>query len=104
MVTEHIKNKIIPYYEQRIKECFKENSPRLELNDDGETLLLHYPSVIKEKSGYVHDSVKLEFGGRNLTIPNNTHTIVSDIAEYVKDLKFPTAQVEVGVKSFLFIF
>lgn len=95
MVTQHIKNTILPYFEKTISAQFKQNAPSIELDDDGETLHLYYPSVIEQKSGYVTDSIRLEFGGRNLTIPNNTQTITTDISEYINNLLFPTAQATV---------
>jgi predicted nucleotidyltransferase component of viral defense system len=52
MVTQHINTAIIPYFEKIISEQFKENAPRVELDEDGETMYLHYPSVIEQKSGY----------------------------------------------------
>lgn len=90
-VTEHIRSIVIPYY-QHIAEQLKENSPTVELDEDGETLHLHYPSVLQQKSAYVLDSVRLEFGGRNLVTPSNTQTITADIAEHTTGLTFPTAQ------------
>jgi predicted nucleotidyltransferase component of viral defense system len=65
MVTQHIKDTIIPYYEKTISEQFNQNAPAVELDDDGETLHLRYPSVLGQKNEYVTDSVRLEFGGRN---------------------------------------
>lgn len=95
MITQHLKNSIIPYYKKTISETFKENTPTVELDNDGETVHLHYPSVIKQKNGYIIDTVKLEFGGRNLTLPNNIHTITSDISTYINNLSFPVAQATV---------
>lgn len=95
MVTQHIKDVIAPYYEKIISEQFKENTPTIEVDDDGETLYLHYPSVIEQKSGYVTDNIRLEFGGRNLTIPSESQTIATDISEYLDNLSFPSAQATV---------
>lgn len=95
MVTQHIKDVIKPYYEKIIAEQFNENAPTVELDDDGETLLLNYPSVIEQKSGYIIDNVRLEFGGRNLTIPNEAQTILTDISEHINYLSFPIAHVTV---------
>ncbi len=95
MVTQHIKDTLIPYYEKIISEQFKENPPIVEMDNDGETLHLRYPSVIEQKSGYIIDSIRLEFGGRNLIIPSEPITIATDISEYVKDLSFPVAQATV---------
>lgn len=95
LVTQYIKNIIIPYYEKIISTQFKKNAPHVALDDDGETLHLYYPSVIEQKNGYITDSVRLEFGGRNLTTPNETHAITADIAEHINTLAFPTARVTV---------
>lgn len=95
LVTQHIKDVIAPYYEKIISEQFKENVPSVEVDDDGETFYIHYPSVIEQKNGYVTDNIRLEFGGRNLTIPSEPQTITTDISEYVSNLSFPTAQVTV---------
>lgn len=95
MVTQYIKKMIAPYYEKIISEQFKENAPKIGLDADGETLYLHYPSVIEQKSGYVTDNIRLEFGGRNLTTPSESQTIATDISGYVKNLSFPIAQATV---------
>lgn len=95
LVTQHIKDVIAPYYKKIISEQFKDNAPIVTVDDDGETLYLSYPSVIEQKSGYVTDNIRLEFGGRNLTIPNESQTIVTDISEYLKNLSFPTARATV---------
>lgn len=95
MLTLHIKDSIIPYYEKTISEQFKKNPPTLTMDNDGETLHLHYPSVIEQKSGYIIDSIRLEFGGRNLTTPNETLIITTDISEHIKDLTLPIAEVTV---------
>lgn len=94
-VTEYIKDCIIPHFNRRISESFRSNLPRVELDIDGETLHLHYPSVLINTTGYIIDTVKLEFGGRNLTIPNDLKTITTDISEHINDLIFPEAQVTV---------
>jgi hypothetical protein len=91
-VTDYIDNVVIPYYQQIIAEQFKENAPAVELDEDGETLHLNYSSVLQQKSKYVLDSVRLEFGGRNLVTPSNTHIITADIAEHMNDLSFPRAE------------
>lgn len=95
MLTQHINEVIIPYFEKTIFEQFKKNPPRVELDKDGETMYLHYPSVIEQKSGYVIDNVKLEFGGRNITTPSSSQTITTDISDYLKGIEFPAAEATV---------
>lgn len=92
-VTENIRDIIHPYYENVVDKQFKDNRPKLELDNDKETLLLYYKSALQKKSEYVQESIRLEFGGRNLTIPNDTHTIAPDIAEHLSALEFPNAQI-----------
>lgn len=92
-VTEQIKTKIIPYFQNVIAEQFKQNPPTIVLDEDGETLHLYYSSSLDRNSDYIRDSVKLEFGGRNLNTPNNSHKITADIAGYIDTLSFPTAEV-----------
>lgn len=47
-VTEHIKDVIIPHF-QNASSHFGVNAPKMELDSDGETLHLHYPSVLEKK-------------------------------------------------------
>ncbi len=67
----------------------------VELGDDGEKLWLHYPSAGNPSKDYVNDWILIEFGGRNVTEPNEPHEIVPDIAERIPGLDFPTGQVTV---------
>lgn len=91
-VTDHISNVVIPYFQRIIAEQFKKNAPTIELDEDGETLHLHYQSVLQQKIPYIQDSVRLEFGGRNLVTPSNIYTITADVAEHMNGLSFPSAQ------------
>lgn len=92
-VTRYIKQTIIPYFEKIIVEQFDQQQPIVTLDKDGETLYLSYPSVIEQKSGYIIDAVRLEFGGRNISMPNDVCTIETDISEYMENLLFPSAKV-----------
>jgi hypothetical protein len=95
MLTQHIKEIIIPYFGKVIIEQFDKNPPTVVLGNDDETLYLNYLSVVEQKSGYITDSVRLEFGGRNITIPNDVWTIKTDISEHINNLLFPEAEVTV---------
>jgi len=94
-LTQYLKEVLLPYYREIIADQFKENAPSIELDDDGETLILSYSSVLEQKNGYIADSIRLEFGGRNLVVPNDVYTITADISEHIKNLSFPIAQVSV---------
>ena len=50
---------------------------------------------MENTDAYLRPSVLLEFGGRNATLPQDTMTIVPDVAAHVPVLAFPTAQVAV---------
>lgn len=82
----------MPYFDNIAKSQFN-NAINTELADDGETIFIHYPSILNQKSPYIANTIRLEFGGRNTTIPNNSYKIAPDITEYVKELEFPVADV-----------
>lgn len=84
-----------PYFRECIALQFKKNAPTIELDDDGETLHLYYPSSLTDKSGYIADSVRLEFGGRNKSTPQNSYEIVSDVASTLPSVVFPRAEIVV---------
>lgn len=68
---------------------------RLEVSDNGEQLRVHYPSVLETPEDYMGNSVLIEFGGRNITEPNDEHEVRPDIAEHVAGLEFPRSTVSV---------
>ena len=61
----------------------------------GEQLRVHYPTVLDAAANYVGNSVLIEFGGRNITEPNEEHVVRPDIAEHVPALDFPNSRVSV---------
>lgn len=94
-VTNHLKEIILPHFEAITNTQFKKNTLRVELANDGETIFIYYPSVLQQKSQYVENTIRLEFSGRNVVIPNNSYKITPDIVDYVNDLEFPIAEVTV---------
>lgn len=95
LVTAHLKDCVLPYFRGCIDLQFKKNVPTIELDDDGETLHFYYPSSLADKSGYIADSVRLEFGGRNKSTPQNSYEIVSDVASTLPTVIFPSAEIVV---------
>lgn len=91
-VTNHLKEIVLPYFENIAKFQFN-NNIKTELANDGETILIHYPSSLEYTSQYIENTIRLEFGGRNTTIPNNSYKITPDIAEHLNALRFPVAEV-----------
>ena len=51
--------------------------------------------MIEAPGDYVGNSVLIEFGGRNITEPNEEHEVRPDIAEHVTALDFPRSKVSV---------
>lgn len=94
-VRGHAYGVAAPYFIDLLEGQFGPGAGRIELSEDGEQLRVHYPSALDAAGGYVSDSVLLEFGGRNITEPNETHEIRPDIAEYLSELEMPVATVSV---------
>lgn len=94
LVLEHTRDVIKPYFEAMVAEEFPKGNFKVELSADGEKLLIRYPAAI-EGADYVAQSVLVEFGGRNITEPNETHTVRPYICDMVGDFLFPEAEVTV---------
>ncbi len=92
-VATQIKTRILPHLEKCWFGLFGSDA---QLEFDGEEkILVRYDSAILGAAGYLRDAVVLEFGGRNVTEPNEQVTIVPDIATHLKTLGFPLAKVRV---------
>ena len=64
-------------------------------SDDPESVWVRYPSALDDTDNYLPDSVKLEFGGRNVITPGATHIITPYLTGASADLTFPGATVTV---------
>lgn len=58
---------------------------------DHDKLVIRY-SAVKAGTGYAAPTVLLEFGARSTGEPNALHEVTCDIAPYVQDIAFPSAQ------------
>ncbi len=95
-VLNYTAEKIKPYFEKILTKQFGAKNCRVELSDNGEKLYVHYPSVLAEdKSDYLASSVLIEFGGRNITEPNEKVVVRPFIASVATDYSFPEAKVTV---------
>jgi hypothetical protein len=94
-VRDHVSKVVAPWFRLALSvECGIEPD-RVEIGGvDGDQLRVRYPTV-SESSGYIRESVLVEFGGRNTTEPNQEHIIRPDIADELPDLAFPTPRVNV---------
>jgi hypothetical protein len=94
-VRAHVHGVVAPYFTTLLESQFGPTGWHIELDDEGEQLRIHYPSALDLVGGYVAESVLLEFGGRNITEPNESHEVRPDIAEYLPELDMPIATVSV---------
>ncbi len=89
-LLEYTKDKIKPYFEKVMSEQFGQGAGQIDLSGDGEKLYIHYPSAFDDKSvGYLSSSVLLEFGGRNITEPNEERKVSPYISRVLSGYLFP---------------
>ena len=102
-VKAYTSSVVLPYFENEMRKELPEGSYEIEHPDDGEKLILSYPSVVSadSKNPYILDSVLLEFGGRNTLEPNALHTVTTylDGAEGIQSVSFPEAHGVVAVDA-----
>lgn len=94
-VRDHAHDVVAPYFQRVLAAEFGADGYRVELSADGELLRVHYPTVLEVSGDYMTNSVLIEFGGRNITEPNEEHEISPDIAERLPDLVLPCSKVSV---------
>ena len=97
-VTKYLDSHVRPYMLDRLSEDLDDQSFELMLSDCGEKLVLNYPKAPVGGSPYIHDSIVLEFGGRNTLEPSEFHTVTSYLsaATQISGVHFPKAD---GVKT-----
>lgn len=94
-VLAHVQGVVAPYFRGALVEQFGADAGKVEVSEDGEQLRVHYATALEPRGDYVGSSVLVEFGGRNITEPNEDHEIRPDIAGHLAELDFPVAQVRV---------
>jgi hypothetical protein len=94
-VRDHAHSVVAPHFQRMLAAEFDADAFRVEVSDDGEQLRLHYPTVLETPGDYVGNSILIEFGGRNITEPNEVHEVRPDIAEHFAELEFPHSAVSV---------
>ena len=94
-VRDHAHGVVAPHIQRILAAEFDADGFQLEVSDNGEQLRLYYPSVLETPGDYFGNSVLIEFGGRNITEPNEEHEVGPDIAEHVASLEFPRSTVNV---------
>jgi hypothetical protein len=94
-VRAHAHDVVVPHFQRTLAAEFDADAFQIEVSDNGEQMRVHYPSVLDTPGDYVGNSVLIEFGGRNITEPNEKHEVWPDIAEHVVELNFPHSNVSV---------
>lgn len=94
-VRDYAQGVVMPHFQGMLDAEFSNDAFQLEISNDGEELRVRYPTVLETPGGYLGNSVLIEFGGRNITEPNEDHEVRPDIAEHVAELEFPRSTVSV---------
>jgi hypothetical protein len=94
-VCDHVQRVVAPHFERALAAEFDAGAFQVEVSADGEQVRVRYPTVLEAPGDYVGNSVLIEFGGRNITEPNEEHEIRPDLAEHVLELEFPCSKVSV---------
>lgn len=94
-VLEFTSMTVLPHFEQALDKQFGTGFGRVELLDEGEKVLLHYPSVVQNLGNYLSPSILLEFGGRNITEPNEKHLVNPLLVSVSSEVSYPEAEVTV---------
>jgi hypothetical protein len=94
-VLAYTRDTVKPFFEKVLTEQFGKENCRVELNETGEKVYIHYPSVLEQGPDYLASSVLLEFGSRNITEPNESHAVCPYLADLVTDYTFPQPTVTV---------
>lgn len=84
-----------PHFHKLLAAELDSDAFRLAVSDSGEQLRGHYPAALETPGDYVGNSVLIEFGGRNITEPNEEHGVLPDIAEHVAELDLPRSTIGV---------
>ncbi len=92
-VKQHVHDMVVPHLQARLQANVE--GARVEACDDGEEVRVFYPSALDRAGDYLRESVLIEFGGRNITEPNEEHQLRPYIAERLPDLELPSATVTV---------
>jgi len=94
LVSEHSHRVVGPYFNNLLNDLFGKNNIQLDISEDGEKLRIYYPSILEGiKDDYLSNSVLIEFGGRNITEPNQEQVVRPYLADVLQELEFPSANV-----------
>lgn len=97
--SQQLKSCVVHYARDVVRPALKAEADRLgmpgqhevRVDANGEEVRFSYPSRVEDQAAYLHSEVRLEFGGRNVTDPNERHQIAPDIAAFTPEIKYPIA-------------
>ncbi len=89
-LADHTNNVIRPHFENLLSRLPHKPTAPLKISQDGEQLFIPYPARFGKD-----ESVLLEFGGRNVIVPNEDRHLRPYIAVELQELQFPEATVQV---------
>jgi len=96
LVKDHVANSVADGLRDRLTSEFGMGSDAVALDSgEPESVWVKYSSALDDSDEYLRDSVKLEFGGRNVITPSQPHTITPYLVEAQADITFPSATVTV---------
>lgn len=93
-LKQYVYSSILPHFESLRTGYLRDCRP-IDIDENGEKLYFYYPSVFENSTNYLASSVLLEFGGRNIIEPNESHLIKPYISEFVAELSFPEPIIKV---------
>jgi hypothetical protein len=94
-LKEHTNTQVLPWLEGEAEARFGPGIVQCHLDPKGEGLSIRYPSAITDPLGYLRPGILLEFGGRNVTDPFETHLVQPYAAGLGLEVAFPGSQVRV---------
>lgn len=103
---DYVRDVVEPHFRLLLTAQFSTGGWDLNIMGDGEELRLTYPSVSSKKiefdTNYIREYVKIEFGGRNATVPIEVRTINSYLEGHAGEATLPraTANVLAGIRTF----
>ena len=92
-VKEYTHSTVMPYLKTELAHHLGGDNGKLELSDDGENLRVFYPSLLEGGGDYIKSSILIEFGGRNVIKPSQSHKITPYLSAVTTGLNFPVADV-----------
>lgn len=103
---EYVRDVVGPHFRGLLTAQFSAGGWDLNIMGDGEELRLTYPSVAAHKdeidTNYIREYVKIEFGGRNATVPIEVLTVSAYLEGHTGEATLPqaTANVLAGTRTF----